>query len=86
MPCGDRQYARSASGRNALNLGPIAPGPAAPAGTAPVGTAPDGPRAGAPSLGTRNLLDVSLGLLGLPFTGCAPQVLPMLRDGYSATR
>jgi hypothetical protein len=24
------------------------------------------------------VLEVSLGLVGLPFTGCAPQVLPMV--------
>ena len=66
MPCGDSQYARSASGRSVPIRRLLPP-------------SSDGAlRAADPAAGTRKALEVSLGLLGLLFTDCGPQVLPML--------
>ncbi len=40
--------------------------------------------AGCSPSGTTEVCEVSLGLLGLPFTGCAPLALQMVRDAMVA--
>src|ERR1700733_8391393 len=72
-PTGDSQYARSTSGRNTRAQRP---------GDVP-GSGPGESPAAGPS-GTTEVGEASLGLLGLPFTGCAPLALQMVRDAMVA--
>ena len=59
--------------------------PPACRGTSPSGVAwADAARSGSPPAGTTEVNEVSLGLLGLPFTGSAPLVLQMVRDAMVA--
>ena len=82
-PAGDSQYARSTSGRSIRGRRPrgVCPAPGgSPAGRGAGTSAPPGV---APS-GATEVFEVSLGLLGLPFTGCAPLGLQMVRDAMVA--